>query len=89
MPTDKIPPLGLLSDQKVFSNVAEKKMDVGAFSNKKRFGYNEEGFVIPLITLTDDISDDDDDDNYSIEELENAVFSETEDGIYRYIHLDR
>ena len=45
------------------------------------------GFVIPLITLTDDIIDEDyiidedDDDDYSIEELENAVFSETEDGI--------
>ena len=44
------------------------------------------GFVIPLITLTDDyiddddIIDEDDDYNYSIEELENAVFSETEDG---------
>lgn len=42
------------------------------------------GFVIPLITLTDDYIDDDDiideDDDYSIEELENAVFSETEDG---------
>ena len=41
------------------------------------------GFVIPLITLTDDYIDDndiiDDDYNYSIEELENAVFSETED----------
>ena len=43
------------------------------------------GFVIPLITLTDDYIDDndiindDDDNNYSIEELENAVFSETED----------
>ena len=64
-------------------------MDVSAFSNKKRFGYNEEGFVIPLITLTDDISDDDDDDddddNYSIEELENAVFCETEDGINIYL----
>ena len=87
MPSDKIPLLGLQSEKKIFSDVAEKKMDVGAFSNKKRFSYNEEGFVIPLITLTDDISDDDD--NYSIEELENAVFSETEDGIYKYIHLDR
>ena len=62
-------------------------MDVSAFSNKKRFSYNEEGFVIPLITLTDDISDDDDDDNYSIEELENAVFCETEDGINIYLKL--
>ena len=45
--------------------------------------YNEENFVIPLITLEDDITDDDDDDpdNYSIEELENALFSEIEDGI--------
>ena len=60
-------------------------MDVSAFSNKKRFIYNEEGFVIPLITLTDDICDDDDDDNYSIEELENAVFCETEDGINIYL----
>ena len=60
-------------------------MDVSAFSNKKRFSYNEEGFVIPLITLTDGISDDDDDDNYSIEELENAVFCETEDGINIYL----
>ena len=43
--------------------------------------------MIPLITLSDDYIDDDDiideDDDYndySIEELENAVFSETEDG---------
>lgn len=45
--------------------------------------YNEDRFVIPLITLEDDITDDDDDDpdNYSIEELENALFSEIEDGI--------
>ena len=46
--------------------------------------YNEERFVIPLITLEDDITDDDDDDdpdNYSIKELENALFSEIEDGI--------
>ena len=46
--------------------------------------------MIPLITLTDDIIDDnddiiDDDDDYSIEELENAVFSETEDGNLRSI----
>ena len=40
----------------------------------------------PTITFVDDISDDEsecckyhDDDNFSIEELENAVFSETED----------
>jgi len=44
---------------------------------------NEERFVIPLITQEDDITDDDDDDpdNYSIEELENALFSDIEDGI--------
>ena len=49
--------------------------------------------MIPLITLTDDIIDDDDiideddDDDYSIEELENAVFSETEDGNLRSIRI--
>ena len=43
--------------------------------------------MIPLITLSDDyidnddiIDEDDDYNDYSIEELENAVFSETEDG---------
>ena len=48
--------------------------------------------MIPLITLTDDIInddddiiDEDDDDDYSIEELENAVFSETEDGNLRLL----
>ena len=63
-------------------------MDIGSFPDQSRFGYNKEGFVIPLITLTDDITDaendDDDDDIYSIEELENAVFSDNEDGISSY-----